>query len=1376
LNIRLFIEKKKQVSVEVNALKHQFKEFLHIKNMEDLRIFTLYNVVFPYKIDIDIAKQYLVSSLTERMAEDYYFDFLPGQVKDSTIFSVALLPGQYDQKADSASSCISLVSKIENIDVKTAKIYCVFGNLNKEEKEKIEKYLVNPVDSYLIDLDKFYLEKSESLEKEKIKENSIDYSVFKVENESDYLKIKEKLNLAMSLEDLKLIYREFEKEKRLPNYVELKVLDTYWSDHCRHTTFNTKLEFIKLDEKDKDLKDKENIKEKIDPRINTFNEFIRLKNNQKLNKNEEKFSLMELATFYAKYLKKAGKLDDVEDSEENNACSIIVEDKNNKQWLIEFKNETHNHPTEIEPFGGASTCIGGCIRDPLSARAYVFGAMRVSGSADPNQPIEKTLKGKLPQRKITTTAAKGFSSYGNQIGLATGQVVEIYHERYVAKRLEAGAVIGAALKENVIRKRPKAGNIVILVGGRTGRDGIGGATGSSKDHDESSINIASSEVQKGNPVIERKLQRFLSNPKVSKLILKCNDFGAGGVAVAVGELAKGLKIYLDKIPLKYTDLKPDEIILSESQERMACVIDKKDLSKFLEYAKEEDLEASYIADVVEDEYVSFYYKDSIVAKISRNLLDSQGALRFANVLFDKFSCEKVRNYFESFNDLALKELLKNLNVALQIGLGQIFDGTIGGFTVLAPFGGKYQLSPTEGMAFALPDIYNDETGKVVLMAMGFDPYLLELNPYIGAYYSIIESVTKIVALGGDFSKVRLSLQEYFGKTNSSEKWGIVTSALLGALQAEMDLGIPAIGGKDSMSGTFKNIDVPPTLISFAVSVEDEEKIIPSNFMKINSNLFLLYTPMKENMLLDEGILKENFRFFKFLVDNKNIISSRTIRSYSFKEALAKSSFGNKIGFSLNFNYNNDFNNDKEKINVKKIHVLKNARFGSIIFETYLTEEELFEQYLKFKTEVLLSDDLLKKESSNIINKKENEIGKITEKRKIEIEIEKEKEKDNFNCRLIYLGKTIEDKEIHIIEKDIEKNIVKESFENEISEKYRIENGESEKFILKKYLIDDLIETANLPLKDIFPIKDDISPSYNIEQVQKIINKLEYKRKEFDISIIKYSGINFNLKNKPKALILVFSGTNCEYDTSRAFSKAGFETEIFIIKTLNRDLLNQSIEECSKKILESQVLSLPGGFSMGDEPDGSGKFIASFLRTEQIKESIEKHLEKKNLILGICNGFQALLKSGLLPYGKIVESKENDPTLVQNLIGNHVSRFVHCKVLPNKSAWHLITDFDKIYFIPISHGEGRFFASKEVCFNLFENNQVTSIYVTEEGEPAIEFPDNPNGSIYSIESIISPDGLILGKMGHSERVVNGRIKNIDGIASEPIFESARKYFG
>lgn len=1384
MNIKLFIEKKKEVSVEAESLKHQLKEFLHIKNVEDLRIFTLYHVTFPYQIDIKEAKNYLISSLTEKMAEDYYFDKLPEKINNFAVFSVSLLPGQYDQKADSAASCITLVSQIENVTVKTAKVYCVFGKLNESEKDTIKNYLVNPVDSYLIDIEEFgkddfidfsinqmncenkktfELKKEKENKKEDKKENLSEYPILKVERDSDFSSIILNYNLTINEQDLRFIYDEYKKEKRFPNLVELKILDTYWSDHCRHTTFNTLLEIENINSKNcEELK-------LNDPRYNTYKNYIKLRFDEEAKFRESentnnKFTLMELATFYAKYLKRIGNLSDVEDSDENNACSIEITDKKNQKWLIEFKNETHNHPTEIEPFGGASTCIGGCIRDPLSSRAYVFGAMRVSGSADPNQSVEQTIKGKLPQRKITTFAAKGFSSYGNQIGLATASVIELYHERYVAKRLEAGAVIGATLKENVIRKRPKPGNIVMLVGGRTGRDGIGGATGSSKDHNETSINFASSEVQKGNPVIERKLQRFLSNPKVSKLILKCNDFGAGGVAVAVGELAKGLYIYLDRIPLKYRGLKPDEIILSESQERMACVIDKDNLNKFIEYAIEEDLEATYIADVVDEDYVTFYYKDKVISKISRDLLDSKGAARYASVSFEKFSIENVKKYFESYNSINTKDLLKKLNIALQIGMNQMFDSTIGGFTLILPMGGKYQLSPAEGVAYALPEIYNAESGKAVLMTMGFDPYLLEANPYVGAYYSIIESVTKIAALGGDFSKVRLSLQEYFGKTTSPKKWGVVTSAMLGALQAEMDLGIPAIGGKDSMSGTFKDIDVPPTLISFAVTVEDEEKVVPSCFIKPGNLVYLLCAPLKEDMLLDIEILKENLSFFKFLVDEKCVISARTVRSYSINETLIKSSFGNKIGFAFDQNLNLENASDnilttEDKKNLgDKINRIINARYGSIIFETELKEDQLFLKYTEFK--------------KNFYNK-----DKTNKEDKINFE---EYLKTNFDLKVLYLGKTLENKEIEVIETYNEKQYAKDEFE---------------RFTIQKYSIDELVETANEPLKDVFPIEPEISYDYNIDELKKFIKNESSIEKILSNEItknesaikdilsaesiakenVKYLNKNINLKKGPKALILVFSGTNCEFDTSRAFNKAGANTEIFIIKTLNKDLLNESIESCSKKILQSQIICLPGGFSMGDEPDGSGKFIASFLRTNKIKDSIEKHLEKKNLILGICNGFQALLKSGLLPYGKIAESKEDDPTLVQNLIGSHVSRFVYCKVLPNKSPWHILTDFDKTYFIPVSHGEGRFYASKEVCKNLFYNNQVSSIYVTEDGNPAIDFPYNPNGSSYSIESIISTDGLVLGKMGHSERVVEGRIKNCPGVAREPIFESAMNYF-
>ncbi len=1308
MNIRFFIEKKKNVSIENESVKNQLYEFLHIKEIEKVRIFTLYDVFFEKDIDKNTAKKIIISSLAETMSENYYFESLPEETKNSYIFSVSLLPAQYDQKADSASSCIMLVSKMDNIKVRTAKIYCISGKLSEVDIEKIKNYLVNPVDSYLIDLSKeekgtiYKREEKSKCNKLNINYNNEIKNILKETinlNNSKLIaeKIKIELNLGMNTEDVEYILKEYKKLNIFPNIVEFKILDTYWSDHCRHTTFNTELQIVDFEQLDSN-----------DTRKYTLNKLNNL--NEKIGKNfsiKNGFTLMNLATFNANYLKSEGKLLDVEESDEINACSIIVKDTFDREWLVEFKNETHNHPTEIEPFGGASTCIGGCIRDPLSSRAYVFGALRVSGSANPNEPIEKTLKGKLPQRKITTYAAKGFSSYGNQIGLATGQVVEFYHERYVAKRLEAGAVIGAALRKNVVRKTPSPGNIVVLVGGRTGKDGIGGATGSSKNHNEKSIDYSSSEVQKGNPVIERKLQRFLTKPEVAKMILRCNDFGAGGVAVAVGEIADGLNIYLDKIPLKYEGLKPEEIILSESQERMACVIEKKDLKKFLALSIEEDLETTYIADIVKEKYVTFLYHNNIVARISRELLDSKGVKRYAKARLDKYELKELENYFNKFKEIRVENLLKELNASLQIGLNQIFDSTIGGATVFLPYGGKYQLSPSEGMAFTLPDIFQDENSiktenqnigqKAILMAIGFDPYLLSINPYVGAYCSIVESITKLVAMGCNYYNTRISLQEYFGKTTTSEKWGIVLNAMLGAVQAQLDLGIAAIGGKDSMSGTFNNIDVPPTLISFAVNNEKEEYLVPSCFMKSDSNVFVLYTPFNERFLPSVEVLIENYRFFRFLIEKKLIISARSIKTYPFIEPIIKSCFGNKIGFIL-----------EEDVNKKE---LKNAKYGSIIFETELKKEELVKLFFQFNNIDFEKMEPNDERKSKIIS--------------------------DIDFRLHYIGKTIDEKEIIF----------------NLNEKEEI------------YSIDNLIDISNESLKEIFPIKPSVSTNYSVEEINSILK----------INSNRFSGKSHKPKIKPKVLILVFSGTNCEFDTRRAFEEAGAETEILVIKSHNKSLLNQSIKECSKKIKQSEIICLPGGFSMGDEPDGSGKFIVSFLKTDEIKKAIEKHISKKNLILGICNGFQALIKSGLLPYGKIMELSENDPSLVQNLIGNHVSRFVYCKVLPNNSPWHILSDYNKIYSIPVSHGEGRFYADKELCKKLFTGYQVGSIYVTEEGLPAVDFPDNPNGSVFSIESIISPDGLILGKMGHTERVRKGRLKNYPFAEPEPIFESAIKYF-
>ena len=1059
----------------------------------------------------------------------------------------------------------------------------------------------------------------------------------------------------MSLEDIKLIRDYFKKEERDPSITEIKVIDTYWSDHCRHTTFSTAIESVVIEEG-----------VYTSPIVKSYDAYLKSRNFV-YGETDRDETLMDIAVITMKEMRKRGLLEDLDVSDEINACSIKVNietDKGNDEYLVMFKNETHNHPTEIEPFGGAATCLGGAIRDPLSGRTYVYQAMRVTGAADPTVSIEETLKGKLPQRTITLGAAHGYSSYGNQIGLATGQVAEVYHQNYVAKRMEVGAVIAAAPKENVVREEPKAGDIVILLGGRTGRDGLGGATGSSKEHTEDSINECGAEVQKGNPVTERKIQRLFRNSEVSKMIKRCNDFGAGGVSVAIGELTRGLDIDLDKVPKKYEGLDGTEIAISESQERMAVVINKENEDRFIELAKEENLEAVKVAVVTDSERLKMFWRGKNIVDLKREFLDTNGARQTTNVKVE--SPEKYP--FLINEDLNVKEewikTLRKLNVSSQQGLVERFDSTIGAGTVLMPFGGKYQKTPAEGMAAKIP-VLHGESKDATLMTFGFNPEMGIWSPYHMAYYSVIEAITKLSAMGGNYKKARLTLQEYFERLGKNDiKWGKPFAALLGAYQAQMDLGIPAIGGKDSMSGTFGDLDVPPSLVAFAVDVEKANNIISPEFKNNNSKLVLLVAEKNDDMTLKVKSFKNNLDKLHNLILEKKVISASSIKFGGLVEALTKMTLGNRIGVEL------------KGLNKEELFGLN---YGSLVLEV-----------------------------------------------KNEVEIEKEFE----GCAYKAIGKTIENGAIILKDYDINFNIdmLEEILEEKLSKVFKIKT-------------EDKKENVKL---DLFETKEIKKPAIKIA--------------------------------KPRVFIPVFPGTNCEYDSAKAFRKEGAEVTELVLNNMNKELLNESILKMEEIIRKSQIIMLPGGFSAGDEPDGSGKFISTVFRNERIKDAVMDLLKNRDgLMLGICNGFQALIKLGLVPYGEIIDIEEDMATLTYNEINRHMSSIIRTRITSNKSPWFSEVNIGDIHSVAISHGEGRFVAPKELLQKLEVNGQIATQYVDLNGNVSMDMPYNPNGSMLGIEGITSPDGRILGKMGHSERIGDNLYKNIPGNFDQKIFKAGVKYY-
>ncbi|MCX7841562.1 MAG: phosphoribosylformylglycinamidine synthase [Clostridia bacterium] len=1252
---RIYVEKRKGYDIEAYGLYRDLKDNLGISGLEAIRIINRYDVEGISDEEYKASRNIIFSE----PPVDLVYDEVINIEKDARVIAVEYLPGQYDQRADSAAQCIQILTMGERPRVRVAKIIVLKGSISDEDYQKVKNYCINPVECQ-----EASLEKPSTLEMEirqpedvKILEGFIDMT------ESQLMEFMKEMGFAMSIEDLKYCQEYFrDTEKRNPTVTEIRLIDTYWSDHCRHTTFLTKVTDVEIEKGQYCGLLDSAYKSYMDSRKYVYQD------------KDKDMCLMDIATIAMKELRKRGELPDLDVSEEINACSIVVDvdiDGRNEEWLVMFKNETHNHPTEIEPFGGAATCLGGAIRDPLSGRSYVYQAMRVTGSGDPRTKIKDTIPGKLPQRKITTGAAAGYSSYGNQIGLATGQVAEIYDEGYVAKRMEIGAVIGAAPRKNVVRNSPKPGDVIILLGGRTGRDGCGGATGSSKEHTEESLLKCGAEVQKGNPPTERKIQRLFRKPEVSTLIKKCNDFGAGGVSVAIGELADGLVVNLDAVPKKYEGLDGTELAISESQERMAVVVDKQNANAFLEAAKEENLEATEVAEVTGDNRLKMIWREKLIVDISREFLNTNGVRQSINVVVEQ--PDAAQGYFgklaseveESLGNLEAAWIrnLQGLNACSQKGLVERFDSSIGAGTVLMPFGGKYQISPAEGMAAKIP-VLDGDTNTCTLMTYGYNPDIAKWSPFHGAVFAIVESLAKIAAMGGNYKKARLTLQEYFEKLGREpRKWGKPFSALLGAYYAQIKLGIPAIGGKDSMSGTFKDMNVPPTLVSFAVDVADARNVISTEFKRVGSNVVLVPLKRDESEMPDFKQLDRNYTRIHELAAKGKILSAYSVRGGGLAEAISKMCFGNKIGFSFNGTHN--------------ARELFSPDYGSIVMEIPEGEE----------IEKLLAG--------------------------LEYKI---------------LGQTQKEQIISV-------------------------NG-------VQIGLNSAIEKWEEPLERIFPTR--------AEQPAGTPRQYSYEAAK--------RGRNSAHIAKPRIFIPVFPGTNCEYDTAKVFERAGGVAEVFVLKNLTPVQIEQSIEIMAEKINNSQIIMIPGGFSGGDEPDGSGKFIATAFRNPYIREAVMNLLKNRDgLMLGICNGFQALIKLGLVPYGEIRDITAECPTLTFNTIGRHASCMVQTKVVSNLSPWFANNKTGDIHTVAISHGEGRFVASESVLMEMEKNGQIATQYVDLNGIPTYDIRFNPNGSTQAIEGITSPDGRVLGKMGHSERIGSNVVKNVPGEKDQKIFEAGVGYF-
>ena len=1259
---RVYVEKKPSFAVKAKELKHEISSYLGIKTVTNVRELIRYDVE---NISDDVFEKACHTVFAEPPVDDLYLEKFEA-ADGAHVFSVEFLPGQFDQRADSAVQCVQFLDENAQPIIRSATTYVIEGDITEEEFEAIRNHCINPVDSR-----ETGLQKPETLVTEfKDPEDVKIFDGFRDMEEAPLKELYSSLNLAMTFKDFLHIQNYFKnEEKRDPSMTEIRVLDTYWSDHCRHTTFSTELTQVKFDEGDYKT-----------PIVDTYNRYLSDREVLYKGRDDKFVCLMDLALMAMKKLKSEGKLQDQEESDEINACSIVVPvDVNGKEeeWLINFKNETHNHPTEIEPFGGAATCLGGAIRDPLSGRTYVYQAMRVTGAADPTVSVKETLKGKLPQKKLVRGAAHGYSSYGNQIGLATGYVKEIYHPNYVAKRMEIGAVMGAAPRRAVIRENSDPGDIIILLGGRTGRDGIGGATGSSKVHTEASIEVCGAEVQKGNAPTERKIQRMFRREEVSYIIKKCNDFGAGGVSVAIGELAPGLQIDLDKVPKKYAGLDGTEIAISESQERMAVVVAPEDVEKFLGFANEENLEAVPVAVVTKEPRLVLSWRGKEVVNISRAFLDTNGAHQETTVEVE--IPNKEGNLFEERPDVAdVREkwlsTLADLNVCSQKGLVEMFDSSIGAGSVLMPYGGKNQLTETQAMVAKVP-VQNGTTNTVTMMSYGFDPYLSSWSPYHGAAYAVTESVARIVAAGGDYKKIRFTFQEYFRRmTEDPKRWSQPFAALLGAYAAQMGFGLPSIGGKDSMSGTFNDIDVPPTLVSFAVDVAKLQDVITPELKKAGNKLVWLRAPKDQYDLPDYTGIMEQYEKLHNDMQAGKVVSAYALDRHGIAAAVSKMAFGNAMGVKIEHNLDpRDF---------------FAPGFGDLVLE--VPAEKVGQLSITYTV-----------------------IGEVTDNGKFSY----------GNAELT------------------------------VDEAYKAWTGTLEK-VFKTTSGEENDGPVAMAVKTADPEATYENGIYNTKNIYVCKHKVA----------------------KPRVFIPVFPGTNCEYDSTRAFERAGAEVDVKVFKNLSAEDIRDSVEIFEKSIDQAQMIMFPGGFSAGDEPDGSAKFFATAFQNAKIKEAVMKLLnERDGLALGICNGFQALIKLGLVPYGEICGQKEDSPTLTYNTIGRHISKMVYTKVVSNKSPWLQKATLGGVYCNPASHGEGRFVANDEWLTKLLANGQVATQYVNPNGELDQSEESNINGSTYNIEGITSPDGRVLGKMAHSERRDNGVAINIYGQQDIQIFESGVEYF-
>ncbi|MDR0947569.1 MAG: phosphoribosylformylglycinamidine synthase [Ruminococcus sp.] len=1230
---RCYVEKKPEFASEARALMLDLKAALGMDEIKSLRIFNRYDADKISQEDFD----YALENVFSEPAVDVITFEIPKTEHYCHIFAAEFLPGQFDQRADSCEQCIQILTGGERPRIKNARVYMIDGRLSAAELLKIKNYIINPVESR-----EATLELPETLETiYKIPETVETITGFNQKSDEGLNLFLTEKGLAMDIDDLKFLRDYFKNtERRDPTITEIRMIDTYWSDHCRHTTFLTHIDGVTIES--------EEIR-------NTYNDFLNAKN--ELGRGNKPVTLMELATIAARKLKADGILLNLDESEEINACSVKITVENNgiaEPWVLMFKNETHNHPTEIEPFGGAATCLGGAIRDPLSGRSYVYQAMRVTGAANPLVPVSDTIRGKLPQRKITVGASNGYSSYGNQIGLATGEVHELYHPGYAAKRLEIGAVVGAAPEKNIRRERPAPGDIVILLGGKTGRDGCGGATGSSKSHTAESLDNCGAEVQKGNPPEERKLQRLFRNPEVTAMIKRCNDFGAGGVSVAVGELADGLIIDLSRVPKKYDGLDGTELAISESQERMAVVVSKEDVTAFIEEASKENLLAVEIAVITEEPRLRMVWNGVTIVNITREFLNSNGAVKTAKAEIVKPFMLEHTNFTDETD--SYKALIGSLNVCSQKGLSERFDSTIGAGSVLMPFGGKYQLTPAQAMCAKIP-VLSGETDSASVMAWGFNPYLSEKDPYLGAESAVIESVSKIIATGGKRRDIYLTFQEYFERLRTDPKrWGKPLSALLGAYKAQIELGIGSIGGKDSCSGSFENIDVPPTLVSFAIAHISAKKVISNEFKSAGNKIAYLAPEKDKNGYPDWDSVRNVFDRLEQMIEAGIVLSVQPVSMGGIAEAVIKSSFGNHIGVTI-----------RKRLPAGDMF---HSRYGAFVAE-------------------------LKGDPFTV----ENIIGETT----------------------------------------------------------------AEYMLTTPGAVIDLAELQNIwerKLEPIFPC--------NIKSSSEEIKEISFNRRS-DVKPAEHFA-------KPRVLIPVFPGTNCEYDTARAFERAGAKPEIFVIKNLTKSQLNESVEHFAKKITESQIIMLPGGFSGGDEPDGSAKFITAFFKNPLIKEEVRKLLDdRKGLMLGICNGFQALLKLGLIEFGEIRGQNENSPTLTFNTIGRHQSKIVKSLITSVKSPWFMNVNTGDIVNVAISHGEGRFVAPSALIEKFSENGQICARYADLSGNPTMDIRFNPNMSMAAAECLCSPDGRVLGKMGHSERVGENLYKNVPGSTDSKIFKSGVLYF-